>query len=318
MNARSILLAIACLLVTAVFVIYYLATKETHDLFAEGTPIRATVVKVKRGDRPGVLLKTTDKGKAEETWSELVSEIEPSWKPGATVDALRHRNVSSRVALKGAVEDSEPSPFILVAGLSFVALGGYVLFLPKMRARRRAQRTSGLDVLVDSLRRTRTLTLVVGGGITAFAGFMIWLGASGADRTASAGTNIGVIVLGALFALVGLAIMGRAWGLRSIRGSWIMTTIERRPGEIAWLYEHVVRSVAAPEASATSTIHVWFTDGKSYAISVEREDAAPLMNELSKRAPHAAVGYSPEVEQAYRENPARWRPRPGVLAGYPG
>jgi hypothetical protein len=308
-NFRSAILAFTCLLMASVFTIYYLGTKEGTDAFMEGTPIKATIVKIKKGRRPGVMVSYVDKGKTVEAWSELADELDlSSLKPGKVVSALRHRRSPSRVAIKRAVIAAEPSPLLFLGTAGFLALGVYVLFLPKIRAARRAKRTSGLDVIVDALSRTRTTSLVIGGGIAAFGASMIWLGASGADRTASAGTNIGVGVFGGFTVLVGLFILRMAWQLRSIRGSWIMEVIERRPGEIAWIYQHVVRSVAAPDASATYNVHMWFADGKSYSIAVEREDAEALLDELSRRAPHAAVGYSPEIEQLYRDDPARFRP----------
>lgn len=305
MNARSILLAITCVLVASVFAIYFLATKETHDLFAEGASVRATVVRVTKSDPPKVSVKyTTPQGKAQESTCEFTAAADRRLKPGDPVDIHLHQRSPGRVATKRGVAESDPSPAILLGTVAFLALGGYVLFLPRLQARRRATRTSPLDVITDSLRRTRTLTFSVGLGIVAFAGFMIWLGVSGADRTASTGTNIAVAVIGGIFAVFGLLIVARGFGLLSIEGSWIMQLILQRPQEIVWIYEQVVQHAVAGDVSAMSSVYLWFADGRSYNISVQREDARALLSELSRRAPHALLGFTKENEEQYRRRRA--------------
>lgn len=305
MNARSIILAITCALAASIFAIYFLATKETHDAFAEGPLVRATVVRVRQVDPPRVTVKfTPPQGKAQESSCELCGSGDAKLKPGDAVDIHLHKNSSDRVATKRGLAENDPSPAILLGTLAFLALGGYLLFLPRLQAKRRAARTSALDVLTDSLRRTRTQLLSVGLGIVAFAGFMIWLGASGADRTASTGTNIAIAVIGGVFAIFGLLIAARGWALRSIEGSWIMQLILQRPQEIVWMYELVVQHAVAGDVSATSSVFLWFADGRSYSISVQREDARALLDELSRRAPNALVGYTKENEEQYRQRKA--------------
>ena len=304
-NLRSIILAITCVLAASVFAIYFLATKETHDLFAEGPLVRATVVRVKKSDPPRVTVKfTPPSGKAQESTCELTAEADAKLKPGDAVDVHLHERSPGRVATKRGVAESDPSPAILLGTVACLALGGYLLFLPRLQARRRAARTSPLDVITDSLRRTRTLTLSVGFGIVAFGAFMIWLGASGADRTATTGTNIAVAVIGGIFAAFGLFIAARGFGLRSIEGSWIMEIILQRPQEIAWIYEQVVQHAVAGDVSAMASVYLWFNDGRSYNIAVQREDAAPLIGEISRRAPHALVGFTRENEEGYRRRRA--------------
>ena len=309
MNARSVVLAICCLLFAAVFTIVYLAKQDTYELFTGGEHVAGTVVRVSKNDPPLLRVRYTGAdGKTEEDTSEMTSGANAQLQPGDPVEILRHRNVPSRIALADAVEASKPSPLLFAGTAVFVLLGGYVLFLPRLRAARRARRTSGLDVITDSLRRTRAVNLAVGGGIAAFGAFMVWLAATGADRTATRGTNIGIGIFGGFTALLGLFMLSRVWGLRSIRGSEILRTIEETPQEIAWIYEQVVQTRGAGEISAQSFIYVWFASGKSYTISVEREDARLLLDELVRRAPHARVGYDQEIEKLYREKPDRFRP----------
>lgn len=306
MNARSIILAITCVLAASVFAIYFLATKETHDMFAEGKRVRAEVVRVRPGDPPRVSVRFEDaKGKEQESGCELTGEADAKLEPGDEVDVYIHQRSPSRVATKRGVAENEPSPAILLGTAGFLALGVYVLFRPRLQARRRAARTNSLDVITDSLRRTRNQMSMVGLGIVAFAGFMIWLGVSGADKTATQGTNIAVAVIGGIFAVFGLFIAGRGLALLSIDRSWIMRLIVERPQEIAWIYEHVVQHAVAGEVSAMSSVFLWFQDGRSYSVAVEREDARALLDELSRRAPQALVGYSQENEARYRNRAAR-------------
>ncbi len=305
MNARSIILAVTCVLIASVFAIWFLATKETHDMFAEGEKVTATVVRVKPGDPPKVTVKLDDAEDDDaERGCELTAPADGKLDPGDEITVYVHKRSPFRVATARGLAASDPSPAVLLGTAGFLGLGVWVLFGPRRAAKRRASRTSSLDVLTDSLRRTRALSLVTGVGIVAFGGGMIWLGASGADRTASTGTNVGVAVLGGVFAVFGALIAGRGLRLLSIDRSWIMQVILQRPHEIAWIYELVVRSEVGGDVSATSNVHLWFRDGRSYSIAVEREDARALIAELSRRAPQALVGYSSENEQQYKQRRA--------------
>jgi hypothetical protein len=160
-----------------------------------------------------------------------------------------------------------------------------------------------LDVIVVSLARTRNVRL---GALV----LLVVIGAAFAlvplaDDEGTVGTTIGIEAL-ALMTLGMAAYFGWvAYRLRDPRGNWIIEMITRRPEDIAWFYEQVTHG---RYGVTVQTAIIRDACGKTADLRLTSADVAAVFAELARRAPHAARGFSRELEQQYRENPARWRP----------
>jgi hypothetical protein len=307
MKTRSYVLAFCCFLGAAAFAIAYLGIRETYVLFATGQPAEATVVAVRSGSqRPGVQVAYRDRGREVRAWAEECSPRELSLSAGQLVTIRKHRNVPSRIMLQTSLPDQAPSPWLLVCLAGSLALTGYCGARPALARRRRLRRTSPIDIIVDSLARTRVANLWLGFGLGGFGAFIAVISVQQHDEVGVAG----LVVLGLLaVCCLGLGVMGLrvAFGLIPLGRSWVLRVLERQPAELAWFYKSITRTEGVA-ASVMTTIELRFADGRHHSLQVENDDADPLIAELARRAPHAQVGYDAELERLYHERPDRFRP----------
>jgi hypothetical protein len=297
---RTALFAFLFLLGAAAFTIAYFGMRSDASWVTEKTKrVDGTViepVKKKRDGDPWVKVAWLDEGKEMTGVSEYSDDADANLKPGDRVPLLVYRG---RVTLEAAGLKAGPTPFLLVGTVVCLLLTVYAFMLPSLRRRRAANRTSGLDVIVDSLKRTRLIMSCIAVGGLAVGGFCVWLGASGVDKTATRGTNIGIMTFGALMIALGLfmAVRTRLW--ESARNSWVMKRIEEQPETIAWFYRYVV-TTSIP-GTETVSLFLHFTDGKFFSMQMAPEDVGFLEVEIRKRATKALDGYSDENKKAYDE-----------------
>jgi hypothetical protein len=283
MTIRTIALGICSVLLAVCCAIGYLATKETYDLFARSPAEQATIVGVRPGpERVEVRFSLIEAGKRVVHDSRVPSGG-PRLQVGQRVKVHRHANVPSRFRLAIALDDERPSPWLAAGTLAFLGLAGYVLILYPRRVRqRRAARTSGLDVIVDSLSRTRNLNLGVGIGLVAFGGMLIWLQID--SRNVAQWVMVGALAL--LFLVIGGLGMWR--GLRQLnpRRNALMRVIEEHPEQIVSVTVQIVTTEGVPQ-SAMSLVDLRLAGGSRHALQVAEDDRDLLLDELARRAPQA-------------------------------
>jgi hypothetical protein len=302
-------LAVANWLLALCFGIACAAYYERYSLFRDGTAVQATVTElVPQAEDVWVAITFEDGGKEQRRSMRLPDAA--GLEPGSTVEVLLHAN-NGEARLASTLSDELPT-IPMVAGLVLsIALGVYLWMVPTRQARRRAARTSPLDVLVDAAARTRNVAVGVGTFLLlAGAGFAI---VPFFDRESGLGAAIFLWVLAAL--TLGLAVMSfaRAIALRDPRRNEVPDLILHRPGEIAWFYVSKVTSENV-EASEALSVEIWKADGKKTMLTLVREDLDGVLGEIASRAPHAQHGYDREIERLYREHPGRWRPGTSVCA----
>lgn len=167
----------------------------------------------------------------------------------------------------------------------------------------RGCRREPLDTLFDALARTRNVRLA---GVFLFLPIAIGFAIVPLLAAGSGELSVGQAIMFEALAAASLGVtawLGAvAFRLRDPRRNPIAELVEKRPQEIAWIYlleEH-------QRGLVVLTVMIWKTDGRSETIRVVHDDAAALLDEIARRAPHAARGYSRELESRYRQNPAQF------------
>jgi hypothetical protein len=298
-NLRVILLAVCCFLLAACCLIGYLATRESYQKFAEGRPAQGTVVSVRSGDeRPLVKVRLRGIAGAPVVHVANTTSRDLALSVGQVVQLRSHRSSAQHVMLESDLASIAPSIWLLIGLGGCLALGGYILSLPGQARRRRMARTSSLDVIVESLRRTRNLQLGMGTFLTACG-----IGAVFLILEENTATKVMMGALIALFVGVGALMLRRGLGLLVPERSWIMKVILEEPARIAWIYQQVFTSEGVA-ATANYNVAINLTDGRLHSLSVNADDADGLIAELSRRAPGAVVGYEESLEKRFKQSPA--------------
>jgi len=202
------------------------------------------------------------------------------------------------------IDAHRPTIFLLIGAIVGFVLGGWTLLAPRRAARRRAARRDPFDVIVDGLARTRNVMLGLAGFLVGAVGFFaIVLGAASDEATTGELAVIGVLAVASIAMAVWL---GReALRLRDPRHNHVTELLAQRTAELAWFY---VRRITR-RGMLIQDAMIWGSDGKLAAsIRLVPEDVDAVVAEVARRAPHAARGFSPELERQYRERPDRWRP----------
>jgi hypothetical protein len=222
-----------------------------------------------------------------------------AFQPGAPVDLLvaPHRGV-----MRASELDAKRPPLVLLIGAIAALLAGFAALIAHYRLRfRRGERRERIEIIVEAVARTRNLRLA--GGVlfvliaAAFA--LVPL----ADREGTTGEILGIEALAA----VTLATAGwLAWlglRLRDLRRNPIVDLVERRPQDIAWTHIRQQQS----RGMTFLMVMIWKVDRRSECLRVLANDADAVLAEIAQRAPHAAIGFSPETQRLYRADPKRWR-----------
>lgn len=285
--------------------IAFAAGYEGYANFRDGQRAHATVTEIRR-QKEGAWVGFTLQGNVE-TRLPPASGVRVAnakgLEPGATIELLLHARNETPI-LASELSKERPS-FLLPTGfVASIALGVYLWLQPRLAARRRAQRTSPLDALVEAAARTRNVSIGIG----------IFFSIAGAglaavpfvDSSAGLGGSIFIWVLGALSLGLGVLSFRRAIGLRDPRNNAVLDLILHRPQEIAWFYLEQVTSGAGGEALSAV---IWTARNERHHLTLVREDLDAVFSEIDCRAPHAKRGYDRETERLYREQPDRWKPQ---------
>lgn len=157
------------------------------------------------------------------------------------------------------------------------------------------------------INKTSRRNLIIGICITAFAGFMFWLGLSGADSEMASMSKGGIItfyVFAGVFLAVGLLMIVIAVRTKSKikNGSHpLVNAIEKSGSDyVLWFYEYVVEASAGPAKNTGHSIWIRCTDKKQYTINVKKNMVQDALAYLSAKFPNALVGYSKEIETEYK------------------
>jgi hypothetical protein len=303
----------ACLWAVALcFGIALAAGYETYGYFRDGARARATVTEIRpQSDWTWLGITLADDVETRRPPPKgLRVEDAKGLEPGDTIELLLHER-NEQPILASELSKERPSFLLIVGLLGSIALGVYLWMQPTLAARRRAQRKSPLDALVEAAARTRNVSIGVGiFFVVAAAGFVV---VPFFDRSAGLGGSIFIWVLGAVSAGLGFYSLRRAIALRDPRNNAVLDLILRRPHEIAWFYLEQVTSDGGGEALSAV---IWTADKQRHHLTLVREDLDAVFAEIDCRAPHAKRGYDKETERLYHEQPDRWQPR--AWPGPPG
>jgi hypothetical protein len=289
--------------------IAYLGMREAYVNLADGTRVTATVVKVEVHDDwyradleyiDPVGRYGKEKGGREEFY-DTGTGTPPA--VGATMPIV----LDERAAFPhhvSEIEEERPSIFLPLGAVACLGLGVWLWLAPRRAAKVRAARTGPMDVVYESLARTRNVSYGLAVFLVLAGGFMVLV--AFADPDAKVGVMAFILVLAALcLGLAGFSLR-QGYRLRDPRHNHVVDLLERRTHDLAWFHIREVRS----RGVSVEDVMLWGANGKlAGAIRLVPEDRDALLDEIARRAPHAAQGYSIELQQQYKAQPDRWRPR---------
>jgi hypothetical protein len=218
---------------------------------------------------------------------------------GAQVELLAS---TTGVIRASQLESKCPSLGFLVAAVLGL-LGTIAAIVAHRRLRfRGAPQRQPLDIVVEGIARTRNVRLA---GVFLFVPIAIGFAIVPLlDPETTLAEGLGMAGLAALSLGIAAWLGAIAYRLRDPRKNPIVELIEHHPADIAWTYIREQRS----RGITVLTAMIWKADRRHESIRVVRDDADTLLAELARRAPHAARGYTRELQNQYRADPARWRP----------
>jgi hypothetical protein len=148
-----------------------------------------------------------------------------------------------------------------------------------------------------ALRRHRTwrvASVVLGGGALIIGVLLVTGVVSAASQSAADRYGVG----GGLVA-IGLYLLN---GLRTPREPEVgIEALRRRAHEVVWLY------VVVHAGRTTSTLAIGLATGERLGAPVPRKRGDEFLRGMAERAPHAALGYDPEIEARFQRDPASVR-----------
>jgi hypothetical protein len=296
------LLALLMVLAGAAMSIGYAGTYSAYAPYRDGVHTTGTVVRTEPHRRYVTLeVEYRYEGKKEHTKAYPPTAEAASFPVGASIDLLACRRGAIR---PNRLESLAPPLALLVGAIASFALAVACVVLQLKLAVGIARPSEPLDLIVVSVARTRNVRLA--GAILFFLFGVLFALVPLADDEGGVGQIVGLEVLAAITLALAAWLGAVAYRLRDPRRNPIVELVTERPGEIAWVYEQVTRGRGGV---TVLTAILKKADGKSVDIRLTQADAGPVLAEIARRAPHAARGFSPEIEKQYRENPARWRPR---------
>lgn len=139
----------------------------------------------------------------------------------------------------------------------------------------------------------------VGGIIVAILCFGI--GALGfADQTAGVGIKLGLAIP---FGVAGLVFL--VLSFRPAEKHPVIVALRDHPGDIVWVYPG---TMTVNGRHSQTFIHFGLASGKRKQLAIgARNDPRPLMDLAEQALPHATLGFSPEMEKAFKKDPASFR-----------
>lgn len=159
-----------------------------------------------------------------------------------------------------------------------------------------------IQTVERSFAKTRRIFAVVGGGIVLLSLFMIWLGLSGSDPSAGAATNVGVVVLGVIFLVVGGLLTFVA-----LRRNPVVQMLKADPSQIVWVYDQRVITPKGMVNNTRKNVFFCLRSGKRYAVVTSTSEADALYTAVQKELTSAAFGYSDERQAAFKSDPTSVR-----------
>ncbi|MBT4857282.1 hypothetical protein HON52_03800 [Candidatus Uhrbacteria bacterium] len=155
-----------------------------------------------------------------------------------------------------------------------------------------------ISIIQKAIKRSTLLILFIGIGVSAFSLFMIWMGVTGTDVTAGAGTNIFISIVGALFLLVGGMML-----YVGIRPNPVIKLLKTDPDKIVWIYELKVITPKGVASNTRKNIFFCTGDGKRYPIVTSMDAATKLYGALQTQLTKTIFGYTKERHEAFGKDP---------------
>ena len=227
--------------------------------------------------------------------------IGPYTEDGVPYDALGSLAPGAPLELRGGeleLARSAPTKALLVGFALSLLLALYFGFRP-MLARRELRRVAGdpIAVIKLMLRRSRRTSLFIGLLMLSMGTFIAGVAFAPDTTTTEAAFLVG---LGGISALISLPSFKTVWTLRDVARAPVLRAILEEPDRIVWLYERVV----VVNGVSQYNLFVGFADGERFDFHLADTPAAPLVEALRARLPHAIVGYDEHRE-------AQWQKAPG-------
>lgn len=292
MTALKILLAV---LGAAACLIPFLALTEEYERDSALEPTRGRVVAIEgdvvRYERHDPGSQWDDDG---DGW------VGPYTDDDVPAAALATLTAGTELELRGGeleLSRSAPSKLLLVGFVLCLLFGGLWVAQPIL-GRRQLKAAAHDPVLVIEImiRRTRTKSIVVGL-------LMLVIGVGIAGVAVAAGGELWemafLIGLGAISALVAVPGFMTAWSLRNVERAPVLDAILNQPTRIVWVYEHILTVNGIDQHN----VHLRFVDGERFDFNLGDTAAAPLIDALRARLPHAAFGYSERRERQWVSAP---------------
>lgn len=141
------------------------------------------------------------------------------------------------------------------------------------------------------------------------------------DQVAKVDDPKNMLLFGGLMSfLFGVALIEQVFKYAKDRR--LLWRLSKNPRDIVWIYKEislgrVQHRARAKGAAVARFIHVCFhfVDGTKVLVWLNEAEADRLMELVRQELTHATIGYSPEIEQAYREKPSSLRATPRQVEG---
>ena len=288
---------------TAAFAIPYAATSSAYQALLAGAHTTGTVASVEpRGKHLAVRIRYQHRAPDAKLYpGELTVypavDRAAAFAVGAEVDLI---DGARETILPDELSGKAPSP-ILLAGAIACALGLLAALVFHVRLPLPRDPRTALEVIGVALARTRNVRLAGAMCFVMLGALFAVLPFADAEGSTADRFGLGALAL-ATFGVA--AILARiAYRLRDSRHNPFVELVEHRAHDIAWFY---VRRTRGRYGVEVTDAMIWKTDRKVESIRVVPKDSDIILAELARRAPHAARGYSVELEKLYRADPTRW------------
>jgi hypothetical protein len=147
-----------------------------------------------------------------------------------------------------------------------------------------------------------SLKYIAPGCLIAGAALGAWVIANSQNNPASSGTNWGMVLV-MILVFSGIGILFSA--LKTRNDGRILTYAQSQPEKIVWIYHQIVKVNGVPQENMT----LGDDTRKIYRLPIRRVKGQndPMMDALVETFPHAVVGFSYDLQKAFKRNPQEFR-----------
>lgn len=163
------------------------------------------------------------------------------------------------------------------------------------------------EILIRSIRKTGR-TILIGAVIVMAVGILWYIGIRNDpefSRMPRAGQITSLIFI-ALFLVLGLwmiyaFVKKKMWSPQSSRVYKAMKN--HGSDDVVWIYEHVIQTQAPTDKFDRHSLYFCFSDKTVQNVMIKVKDLDAIFKDLEQHFPRATIGFSPELQKKYKENP---------------